>query len=44
MGFLPLTMLQVYDNCVVDFTINESKGFDNILIAFNKAEKGEKYF
>lgn len=35
----PLTMLQVYDNCVVDFTINESKGFDNILIAFNKAEK-----
>ncbi len=36
---IPLTMLQVYDNCVVDFIANEDKDFDNISIAFNKAEK-----
>ena len=36
---IPLTMLQVYDNCVVDLAVNEDKEFDNLLVAFNKLEK-----
>jgi len=36
---VPLTMLQVYDNCVIDLTVNEGKEFDSLSVAFNKAEK-----
>lgn len=36
---IPLTMLQVYDNCVIDLTVNEDKEFDSLLVAFNKTEK-----
>ncbi len=32
----PFTMLQLYDNCVVDLNINSNKEFDNILIGFDK--------
>ena len=34
---VPLTMIQVYDNCVLDLTVNENKEFDNLLMAFEKA-------
>lgn len=33
---VPFTMVQLYDNCVVDLTVNAEKEFDNILIGFNK--------
>jgi large subunit ribosomal protein L3 len=36
---VPLTMLQVYDNCVIDLIVNEDKEFDSLSVAFNKAEK-----
>lgn len=36
---VPLTMLQVYDNCVLDLVVNEDKDFDNLLVAFQKADK-----
>lgn len=36
---IPLTMLQVYDNCVIDLSVNEDKEFDSLLVAFNKTEK-----
>jgi large subunit ribosomal protein L3 len=35
----PLTMVQVYDNCVLELAVNENKTFDNLLVAFEKAEK-----
>ncbi|MCE3255483.1 MAG: ribosomal protein [Rickettsiaceae bacterium] len=31
------TMVQLYDNCVLDLNVNAEKEFDNILIGFNKA-------
>lgn len=39
---VPLTMIQVYDNCVLDLTVNENKEFDNLLVAFEKAEGVKK--
>ncbi|NBV07007.1 MAG: 50S ribosomal protein L3 [Proteobacteria bacterium] len=34
---VPLTMIQVYENCVLDLTINQDKEFDSLLMAFEKA-------
>ena len=34
---VPLTMVQVYENCVLDLTVNADKDFDNLLVAFQKA-------
>lgn len=34
---VPLTMLQVYDNCILELSVNADKDFDNLLIAFEKA-------
>lgn len=39
---VPLTMVQVYDNCVLDLAANEDKNFDNLLLAFEKAENSKK--
>ncbi len=39
---VPLTMVQVYDNCVLDLTINENKDFDNLLVAFEKVTNPKK--
>jgi large subunit ribosomal protein L3 len=36
---VPLTMLQVYDNCVLDLAVNENEDFDSLSVAFNKTEK-----
>lgn len=34
---IPLTMVQVYDNCVLELAVNEDKDFDSLLVAFQKA-------
>jgi large subunit ribosomal protein L3 len=39
---VPLTMIQVYDNCVLELLVNENKSFDNLLMAFEKAENAKK--
>ena len=39
---IPLTMVQVYDNCVLDLTVNADKDFDNLLMAFEKANKPKR--
>ena len=33
---VPLTMVQVYENCVLELAVNENKDFDNLLVAFEK--------
>jgi large subunit ribosomal protein L3 len=38
----PLTMVQVYDNCVLELAVNEQKEFDNLLIAFEKVANPKK--
>ena len=37
---IPLTMVQLYDNCVIDLNVNIDKEFDNILVGFNKRFSG----
>jgi large subunit ribosomal protein L3 len=41
-ALVPLTMVQVYNNCVLDLTVNENKDFDNLLMAFEKTENPKK--
>ncbi len=36
---VPLTMLQIYDNCVLDLVVNADKDFDSLQMAFQKTEK-----
>lgn len=38
-SMVPLTMVQMYDNCIVDLKVNEDKEFDSLAVAFEKAEK-----
>lgn len=38
-SMVPLTMIQVYDNCVVDLAVNAEKDFDSLSVGFQKAEK-----
>lgn len=39
---VPLTMIQLYDNCVLELKVNEDKEFDNLLVAFEKTENAKK--
>lgn len=39
---VPLTMVQVYENCVLELKINEDKEFDNLLVAFEKVTNAKK--
>ena len=39
---LPLTMVQVYENCVIEVTENSEKEFDNVLLAFQKVDNVKK--
>ncbi len=39
---VPLTMVQVYENCVLELTVNEDKDFDNLLVAFQKVASPKK--
>lgn len=36
-AMVPLTVVQVYENCVLEVTENSEKDFNNVLIAFEKA-------
>lgn len=33
---VPLTMVQIYDNCVLELSVNQNKAFDSLLMAFEK--------
>ena len=39
---VPLTMIQVYDNCVLELAVNQDKEFDNLLVAFEKITSAKK--
>lgn len=39
---VPLTMIQVYENSVLDLVVNENKDFDNLLVAFEKVSNPKK--
>jgi large subunit ribosomal protein L3 len=39
---VPLTMIQLYENCVVDVVKNEDKEFDNVLIGYDKIVNSKK--
>ncbi len=39
---IPLTMVQVYENCVLELKVNEDKDFDNLLVAFEKVTNPKK--
>lgn len=39
---VPLTIIQVYENCVLDFKLNENEEFDSLLVAFKKASDVKK--
>ena len=36
-----LTIVKLYDNVVLDLHVNEDKEFDNLLVAFEKAQKAK---
>lgn len=39
---VPLTMIQLYENCVLEFAVNQDKDFDNLLVAFEKVTNPKK--
>lgn len=39
---MPLTMIQLYENCVLDLQVNAEKDFDSLLMAFEKTENAKK--
>ena len=39
---IPLTFIELYDNCVLDHKVNEDKDFDSLSIAFEKTEKAKE--
>ncbi len=39
---IPFTMVQIYENCVLDLAVNEAKEFDNLLLAFDKITNPKK--
>lgn len=39
---IPLTMLQLYENAVLNFTVNEGKEFDSLSLSFEKAASANK--
>ena len=39
---IPLTMLKLYENCVLDLQVNEDKDFDSLSIAFDKNTSPKK--
>lgn len=39
---LPVTMVELYENCVVDLLVNADKDFDNLLIGFDKINNPKK--
>jgi large subunit ribosomal protein L3 len=39
---VPLTLIKLFDTCVIDVLVNEDKAFNNILIGYNKADNAKK--
>jgi large subunit ribosomal protein L3 len=39
---LPVTMVQLYENCVLDLIVNADKEFDNLLLGFDKITNPKK--
>lgn len=39
---VPFTMVQLYDNCILDVQVNEDKEFDNLLIGYDKTDNAKK--
>jgi len=39
---IPLTLIQLYDNCIVDILVNENEQFNNLLIGFDKVQNSKK--
>ena len=39
---VPLTMIQLYENCILEFAVNQDKDFDNLLVAFEKVTNPKK--
>lgn len=39
---VPLTLIQLYDNVVLELKANEGKDFDSLLVAFEKTENAKK--
>ncbi len=39
---VPLTLIQLYDNCVLELKNNEDKDFDNLLLGFEKTTNAKK--
>ncbi len=35
---LPLTFIKIYENKIIDFSINENKNFDSLTVGFEKTE------
>ena len=38
----PLTMVQIYDNCIIDIIVNEDKSYDSLLVAFEKVSSPKR--
>ena len=38
----PLTFVKLYENCVLDLLVNETKDFDSLVVAFNKVTNPKK--
>jgi large subunit ribosomal protein L3 len=38
----PVTLIKLYDNCVIDLKVNEDKEFDTLTMAFEKTENAKK--
>jgi large subunit ribosomal protein L3 len=41
-NIVPLTMVQIYDNCVLDVVAQENSEYKNLIIAFKKLENAKK--
>lgn len=41
-ALVPLTLIKLYDNCVIDTLVNEDKAFNNILIGYDKVDNVKK--
>lgn len=39
---VPLTMIKVYDNCILERTENKDKDFDSLLLGFDKAKNNKR--
>lgn len=41
-AIISLTLMQVYDNCIINYSRHGDKNFDNVVIAFERCENAKK--